>query len=36
MQKIILDNSETWYRVRLGSYDNYNAAKKDAKLFQKN
>ena len=33
IQKIILDNSETWYRVRLGSYDNYNAAKKDAKII---
>ena len=35
IQKIILDNSETWYRVRLGSYDNYNAAKKDAKFISK-
>ena len=32
IQKIILDDSETWYRIRLGSYNNYNAAKKDAKL----
>ena len=35
MQKIILDNSETWYRVRLGSYDDYNAAKKDARIISK-
>ena len=35
IQKIILENNETWYRVRLGSYDNYNAAKKDAKLISK-
>ena len=35
IQKIILDNSETWYRVRLGSYDKYNAAKRDAKLISK-
>ena len=32
IQKIILDDNETWYRIRLGSYNNYNAAKKDAKL----
>ena len=31
IQKIVLDNNEIWYRVRLGSYNNYNAAKKDAK-----
>ena len=35
IQKIIMDNSETWYRVRLGSYDNYSAAKKDAKFISK-
>ena len=35
IQKITLDNSETWYRVRLGSYDKYNAAKRDAKLISK-
>ena len=35
IQKIILDNFETWYRVRLGSYDNYNDAKKDAKVISK-
>ena len=35
MQKIILDNSETWYRVRLGSYDDYNTAKKDARIISK-
>ena len=29
----ILDDNETWYRIRLGSYNNYNAAKKDAKLI---
>ena len=28
-----LKNQEKWYRVRLGSYNNYNAAKKDAKLI---
>ena len=33
IQKIILNDFETWYRVRLGSYDNYNAAKKDAKVI---
>ena len=33
IQKIILDDNETWYRIRLGSYNNYNAAKKDAKLI---
>ena len=33
IQKIVLDDNETWYRIRLGSYNNYNAAKKDAKLI---
>ena len=33
IQKIILNDNETWYRIRLGSYNNYNAAKKDAKLI---
>ena len=33
IQKIFLDGNEIWYRVRLGSYNNYNAAKKDAKLI---
>ena len=33
IQKIILDDNETWYRIRLGSYNNYNTAKKDAKLI---
>ena len=28
-----MDNNEIWYRVRLGSYNNYNAAKKDAKII---
>ena len=32
IQKIVLDDNETWYRIRLGSYNNYNAAKKDAKI----
>ena len=35
IQKIILKENEKWYRVRLGSYNNYNAAKKDAKLISK-
>ena len=33
IQKITLNDNEIWYRVRLGSYNNYNAAKKDAKLI---
>ena len=33
IQKIVLNDNETWYRIRLGSYNNYNAAKKDAKLI---
>ena len=33
IQKIVLENNGTWYRVRLGSYNDYNAAKKDAKLI---
>ena len=27
IQKVIFDSEEMWYRVRVGSYDNYNSAK---------
>lgn len=30
IQKAMLDKNEIWYRVRIGSYDNYNSAKKAA------
>ena len=32
MWAIVIENNGTWYRVRLGSYNDYKAAKKDAKL----
>ena len=30
IQRAMLDKDEIWYRVRIGSYDNYNSAKKAA------
>ena len=27
IQKVVFDSDEIWYRVRVGSYDNYNSAK---------
>ena len=27
IQKVIFKSDEIWYRVRVGSYDNYNSAK---------
>ena len=30
IQKAVLNKDEIWYRVRIGSYDNYNSAKKAA------
>ena len=27
IQKVIFKSEEIWYRVRVGSYDNYNSAK---------
>ena len=30
IQKVVFNTDEIWYRVRVGSYDNYNSAKKAA------
>ena len=30
IQKVVFNGNEIWYRVRVGSYDNYNVAKKAA------
>ncbi|HIA95289.1 MAG TPA: SPOR domain-containing protein, partial [Candidatus Marinimicrobia bacterium] len=30
IQKAVFDTDEIWYRVRVGSYDNYNSAKASA------
>ena len=27
IQKVVFNSEEIWYRVRVGSYDNYNSAK---------
>ena len=27
IQKVVFNSDEIWYRVRVGSYDNYNSAK---------
>ena len=36
IQKVELKNNEIWYRVRIGSYDSYNLAKKASKMLTKN
>ena len=36
IQKSIIKNKEIWYRVRIGSYDNYNLASKAAQNISKN
>ncbi|MBA64789.1 MAG: hypothetical protein CMG55_03205, partial [Candidatus Marinimicrobia bacterium] len=35
IQQVILKNQEKWYRVRLGSYDNYHSANKAATILSK-
>ena len=35
IQKVVIETNETWYRVRIGSYDNYNAANVAAKTLSK-
>ena len=35
IQKVVIKTNETWYRVRIGSYDNYNAANIAAKTLSK-
>ena len=36
IQKSIIKNNDIWYRVRIGSYDNYNLASKAAQNISKN
>ena len=35
IQKVILETNEIWYRVRIGSYDNYNSASIASKALSK-
>ena len=35
IQKAVFDTNEIWYRVRVGSYDNYNAATTASKVISK-
>ena len=35
IQKVIFKSNEIWYRVRVGSYDNYNTAKNAANALSK-
>ena len=35
IQRAVIKTNETWYRVRIGSYDNYNAANIAAKTLSK-
>jgi cell division protein FtsN len=33
IQKVFFDTNKIWYRVRVGSYDNYNSAKDAADVL---